>query len=289
MPKNNILILSLRWNIIWDSVREISLAKKIINGNKKALIYYPCSKIIYNLLQENKYLIPIYVPELDNISNSNKNIIYKIYKIIIASIKILYNTKKIDVTVYSWSNNILRQFLSKTISLIKLSKYKRFWFEYWMLFNTELFFTEEEENSIKKYLKNNWKKNISICVESTDRKRMWSKNNFIELIEKLEKNYNIYLLWIDKKYNSKIYKHFWNKIINLVWKLDIRESSLIIKNSYFFIWNDSWLAHIASAVNTNIIIITIENTIKKDMIFNQKIKKEILKNPKKENIINKIK
>ena len=74
MQKNNILLLTLRWNIIWDSLREIALAKKLIKKYNSNNIFYPCWKIIFDLLKNNKYIKPIYIKELNYLSDSNINI-----------------------------------------------------------------------------------------------------------------------------------------------------------------------------------------------------------------------
>jgi len=290
MQKNNILLLALRWNIIWDSVREISLAKKLLKENPNSKIIYPCGKIIFELFENNKYLTPIYIKELDNLSKTNISKIKKLFFLIKWFFEIIKNVNNLKTVIYSWSKVKIRQSLTKIISIIKKSNFLELWFENAKWINTELYFSKEKESNIKKYLKNNKKRNISICIESTDINRMWNKTNFKNLIEKLSKTYNIYLLWIDKECNNEIIEYFWDNIINLVWKLNITESSIIIKNSYYFIWNDSWLAHIASWVNTNIIVITLEQTINENMIFNNNnYTCNILQNPDINNILIKIK
>lgn len=275
MQKNKILLLSLRWNIIWDSVREIALAKKILKENINSEIYYPCWKIIYELLKDNKYLTPVYIKEFDLFNSTKISKFSKVIKLIITIFKIIKLNQNIEKTIYSGSMIKIRYFAAKIISIILKSKFETKNFQYWKTEFNELFFNEKEKNNINKYLIKNNKKNISICIESTDKNRMWNKDNFIKLIENLKENYNIYLLWIDKEYNKEIIQIFWDSIINLVWFLNIRETSLIIKNSYFFIWNDSWLAHIASWVETNIIVITLENTINESEIYNNKEKTKI--------------
>lgn len=288
--QNNILLLPLRGNIIWDSVREISLAKKIINSHPKenVSIYYPCGKIIFDLFQNNKYIKPIYIKELDSFNSIKISKFTKILKLIIVCYKIIWLNKNFSKIIYSWSLVKIRYISAKIIAFFLRANFETQNFEQAKNNYCELFFTEKENSNIKEFTLNNEKPSISICIESTDKNRMWEKKKYIQLIKKLYLDYNIYLIWIDKKYNQEIIDTFWTNIINLVWKLNIRETSLIIKNSKYFIWNDSWLAHIASWVNTNIIIITLTNTIDQNYVYNNKAttKVEILNNPKINNILN---
>lgn len=281
----NIILLTLRWNIIWDSLREIALAKKLLkdfNCNNK--VFYPCWKVVFDLLKDNIYIQPIYIKEL-NILNQNVLIIKKIYYLIIAYFKIFNKVNNIYLVHYSGQKNILRYSLAKLLSLLKKSNFQYYWFEEAKWYIPELNFKVNEEN---KYLIKNNKKNIIINIESQELARCWSNSNYSLLIHQLETKYNIYLVWLDTKYNEIITKN--NKIINLIWKTNIIETAILIKNSDLYIWNDSWIAHLSYIVWTDtLIIINKEKSINKEKIFNEKkVSVEIIDVPSIEKIISKI-
>jgi ADP-heptose:LPS heptosyltransferase len=289
MQKNNILLLTLRWNIIWDSLREIALAKKLIKEYNSNNIFYPCWKIIFDLLKNNKYIKPIYIKELNYLSDSNINIFKKIIYLFIAFFKIIYLTKNINLIHYSWQKNILRYNLAKILSFLKKSKFQHYWFEEAKWYIPELNFNINKQDIINEFLIKNNKKNIVINIESQELKRCWSIKNYSQLIKKLGEKYNIYLVWLNEEYNKYIITN--NNVVNLVWKTNILETSIIIENSNLYIWNDSWIAHLSYILWTDtLIVINKENSTNKNKIFNKKgVTVKIIESPNIEKIISEIK
>jgi len=131
--KMNLLFLTLRGNILGDSIRDTALVNKYIRSYSKKYnlkkseikIYYPCGSLIYNLFKYDKYLKPILIKDLDIL---NKNDVSKIRKLIaiLKSYKIIkkkLKNKKINQTIYSGFNSKIRLFLAKKISKYIKSKF----------------------------------------------------------------------------------------------------------------------------------------------------------------------
>ena len=223
----NILILPLRGNVIGDSIREIALAKKLRKEYKVDHIYYPTGKVVFNLLKHNRIIDrPLYIRELDMLNRKDISKIKKLFFVLKAIFRIYRQTRKknIGLVVYTGKKYFIRKILARALALLLNAKFKKKGFEEAIGYNVELEFTKKEEKKIKKYLRGNKRKNIAICVEATEEKRRWNIENYKRLINYLlDKDYNVYLLGIDRKYNKVLINEYKNRIIDVVGKLDIRE------------------------------------------------------------------
>jgi len=275
-----IIFLSLRGNIIGDSVREIALAKKYFHDyNLKNKIIYPCGSIIFELLRNNKYLEPVLIKKF-NYLTKNISKYKKLFYLLKGFSYLLKLKDKYDFVIYLGNKYFIRKVFAKFYAKLCSAKYKKDCFENAKGYYPELFFTKKDENRIKKYLPKNNLKTIAINIESKDHERCWKIEKYFQLIKELTKKYNVILLGLDKKYNSVITSNINKNLINLVGKLNINESALIIKNSTLYLGNDSGLIHIAYSLKTPVITILsniVSITYKK--IFNKNTVVKLLKKP----------
>jgi ADP-heptose:LPS heptosyltransferase len=287
-----ILLLTLRWNIIWDSVRELALVEKILEKHKDATIVYPCGSTLFLLFQNIKKFEPLLITEFDSLTNPKYNILKKWLFLIKWFLSICIKVKKINTVYYTWQEYIIRKLLAYILSVIHLTKlyHRDLSMVIWTKYTATLQFTNEELVTAKKNIIKNWKKNIALNIESREPARCWAKSNYIKLIKLLENDYNVYLLWMDEKYNEEITNNC--NVINFINKLSIRETALLIKSCDLYLWNDSWIAHIATSVLTDLLmIINKKKSIFIDSIFYEKEKSKVilLEKPSVNMVFNEIK
>lgn len=118
-------------------------------------------------------------------------------------------------------------------------------------------------NRIESILANNGinKSEKFICVApgSVWNTKRWTKEGYIELIKKLiKKNYLIFLIGSKSDFMLCDYiKRCVNdsKVINLAGELNLLQSAELIKSSVLLVSNDSAPVHIATAMNTPVVVI----------------------------------
>ena len=269
----SIAFVSLRWDILGDSVRETALAEKYKKKYSTNIVYYPCGSTVNALLHNHTIIVPLHNKALNNI---NKKISQwrKLYYMLIAVIVIIRKLPSVESIVYTGSHNIIRKRLVQLIAVIKNAHYKEESFDSAIGFSSSLCvsttFSLYDELSIFYD-----KKIITICTESTDPLRCYWWKEYGRLIEKLSGKYEVILLGIDT-YQWKRIEEIEPAIHNFVGKLSIQETTQYIAKSDLFIGNDSWLAHIAAAVKTDCIIITIQPTITKEKVFNDSLISQVV-------------
>lgn len=121
----------------------------------------------------------------------------------------------------------------------------------------EIFLTEEEEKSYKKF-KLDDKSYTVIASGSKWATKRWTVEGFSELINILLKSGETVVLFGSKEdieYTNEILKNIDNEknLINLVGKTDLRESFSIIKHAKILISNDSAPIHMAVSFNTPVV------------------------------------
>lgn len=118
----------------------------------------------------------------------------------------------------------------------------------------KIYIPKEIEENIKSFLPKSKKRIITLGLGSNDNEKIWPTHNYLKLLFLLKKHFDLVVLVGDKN-DDKISAYFEKnakfKILNLSGKLNILETSAVIKNSNFFIGNDSGLGHISSAVETS--------------------------------------
>jgi len=137
-------------------------------------------------------------------------------------------------------HSVEKHFLSyeKKISLIQMPK---------------IYIPEYIDKKMKKYMSRARKKNISLSLGANSQHKIWPLKKYVKLINLLQDKINkIYLLGDekDKMIADNFEKYVKVETLNLCGKLSIMETAAVIKQSDFFIGNDSGLGHIASAVRT---------------------------------------
>ena len=118
----------------------------------------------------------------------------------------------------------------------------------------ELFLTEEEDKSYRKYgLKD--KDYILIAPGSKWNTKRWTEKGFREVIKALREDENVVLIGgeEDLPFTQKIISPLKNKPLNLVGKTGLRESFSLIKHAKALISNDSAPVHMAVAFNTPVV------------------------------------
>ncbi len=90
-----------------------------------------------------------------------------------------------------------------------------------------------------------------IAPFASKRVKEWGIDNYVKLIEKLTKGLNTKAIILHSE-KTNIFSQANENIIDLCGKTTLCESSEIIKNSEFFIGNDSGLLHIAKAHNVKV-------------------------------------
>jgi ADP-heptose:LPS heptosyltransferase len=279
-----IFVLNLRGNIIGDSVKECALFSLLKKQYPKSYIATTGGKIIREIHKNNPNIDQFhYLAELDKFTPKYCKM-KKIFYHISALKKAFKLIKGYDLIVLTQKHKYPYVLLPKLRNIKFIEKEETDYKKY----NTKIYFTKREENSMKKYLIKNKKKKIAINIESKDIKRCWPKKKYSKLIQELLiKGYDIYLLGTDKNYNKEIIKKYSGFIQNLVGKTTIRETALIIKNSDLYIGNDSGLSHIAATVNTNSLTILIDSDI--DLINKKRGYKAIkIRKPKINGLLNEI-
>lgn len=124
----------------------------------------------------------------------------------------------------------------------------------------EIFLQREDKYKIEEIFKSIDKNKLKIVIHPSANNplRIWKIENFIEIIKWLISNYNPSIFIVggseDREIGEKIKKET-DKIINLIGKLRIRETSYLIKKCNLFIGNDSSLGHIASSFNVPSLIL----------------------------------
>lgn len=106
------------------------------------------------------------------------------------------------------------------------------------------------------------KKYIMFSLSSRGYHKIWPKENFLELIKMMFKNFkNFIVVFLGSKEEQNIAKWIINNIDNeieyknLVGKTNLKELKAILKLSNLTISNDNGVAHISAAVNTPTFII----------------------------------
>ena len=133
--------------------------------------------------------------------------------------------------------------------------------------------TNFEGKIITPSIKPNHKKIIIGLGASGDNKR-WPNNYFIELINKLNKRNEYYFILaggiLEKKYIDEITSISSAKNFISLEKLNILESIEIIKNSDFFVGNDTGFMHVSACLNIKSFCLY-GDTPSKDSIYNKNI------------------
>lgn len=118
---------------------------------------------------------------------------------------------------------------------------------------TELFYSDNDLESAKKYILDTDNKKLGISPGSVRITKMWLKEYFIELINKLPDSLDIYLIGGKGEYdlcNEIIRKTNKKNIVNVAGKLSLLESVALIDNMDLMLTNDSAPLHMADAVST---------------------------------------
>jgi ADP-heptose:LPS heptosyltransferase len=114
---------------------------------------------------------------------------------------------------------------------------------------TDFDIAKNKLSKIKKDLNTNL---IGINVTAEDSSNTWSLKNYIQLIEKLNKDFNCVFYLISSAYNEEV-KFIQENIkisISLIQPKTITEAAAIILLSDLFVTNDSSLMHIAGTTST---------------------------------------
>ena len=226
---NHFLLLTLRGNVIGDSVSETALAKKIIEEKSKEYniqknkikIYYPAGSLIYELMKHNKYLAPILIKEFDLLNKPQVSKLKKLWLTLKGAYKIYKRVKQANIenVIYLGKEYKIREIIARLIAFSLNAKFSKSGFEQALGYSAELNFTKEEEKKIKKYLKGKKKQRVVICTEASNLDKRWDLKNFIKLIYFLiDKGFYVYLVGIEEDYNHQIIKSFNQnkKFINLL-------------------------------------------------------------------------
>lgn len=127
---------------------------------------------------------------------------------------------------------------------------------------TELFWTEKEERHAQQAFDVNPKKSsqaIGIAPGSVWQTKMWLKDYFIELLDRLaDKNIAIFLIGgvSDKSLCEEIRQKSKNSnVIDVAGELSVLESAALIQKLDLMVTNDSAPLHIANAVKTDVLAI----------------------------------
>ena len=123
--------------------------------------------------------------------------------------------------------------------------------------------SDDELNFAKEFFDKNFpdknKKVISFHPGAGKTPNRWSENNFIDLISKLNENFNCSILLtsgkIDKEITAGIKKELLKRRIEctIIENSSIRKIGAIIKNTDLYISNDTGTMHVAAYVNANVI------------------------------------
>lgn len=124
--------------------------------------------------------------------------------------------------------------------------------------NNLLYFTKNEYENIKQINIDEEKKNIALYINSKLKMKIWTKENFYNIIIFLKKNYNAHIYLIgdihDLSYNQNfIDKYKLKDIDNIAGKLSIRETFLFLDNIDLLISNDGAPVHIAAYTKCSIL------------------------------------
>jgi len=129
----------------------------------------------------------------------------------------------------------------------------------------KLNYSSDDKKTIDEILKNKIKKNnlivgIAPGAAESARSRMWPKENFIELTNRLiKKNKNIKIIFTGNNEEKKLIDEIKNKIkekdkiINLAGKITLKQLFYLVTGCDLFISNDAGPMHIAAALETKTI------------------------------------
>jgi ADP-heptose:LPS heptosyltransferase len=252
-----IFVLNLRGNIIGDSLREDALFQYLKARYPDSYVTTTGGTVVESIHKNNPNIDKfILIKELDNLTKDIPKIkkINYMLKAMIKSHKLMIGY---DVVIITQKIKLPFLVLAKLSGVKEILKkedlpYKKYF--------GRMYFTKDEENKIRRYLVKG--RRIAINIESIDPKRCWNRNNYSVFIGRLlEKGYKVYILGLDNEYNKPLIDSFGHSIRNLIGKTSIRESALIIKNADLFVGNDSGLAHIAAAADTNSLIILLDSKV----------------------------
>lgn len=256
----NIIITSFMG--IGNTINLIPLAEYFSKRNFK--VYFLLhNKIAFEVLKKNKYveksfLIPKEKSLIKNLKfslNLRKKINPKETFFIITYpyggrreqfISKIFNAKK-NLTIKKYINT--HDVQTNLSSFMENPKYVR----------PKIFFSKEEEEFSKKFLKNKVSKRDNIlaihpgCSFNNPQKRL-SKEKYLEIVMKeVEKNKKIFLFFgpdeIEMKpFFEKKLSNYLNKKVFCITEKDIRKSAILMKRCDEYLGNDSGLMHIAEAV-----------------------------------------
>ena len=128
----------------------------------------------------------------------------------------------------------------------------------------ENFLTDDEKNNIDKILKEKNPENAPLVVvhaTATNPGKLWSKENFAEIIEFLINEKNVRVTFTGAKSDKSAYAEILSMIktplrsepLDFCGELTLRESLALISRAKFLIGNDSGNLHMASSVGTPVI------------------------------------
>lgn len=123
---------------------------------------------------------------------------------------------------------------------------------------TELFWTEKEENKIYSIIKNDSNKKIVVSPGSAQYTKQWPKEYFGKLLSMIEQSgISVYLVGgkEEKDLCKKIISEYKLRSINLTGDLTLLESAALINKVDLVVSNDSAPLHIANAVKTDVFTI----------------------------------
>jgi ADP-heptose:LPS heptosyltransferase len=287
----NILILTLRGNVVGDSMRNESIIEKFYSKSSK--IYYAGTPFIKQLFTNNKKLTD-YI-EIKEFVNLNKKI-SKLKKVIyllkgLINLFNVLNLKKInvdEVIVTSsnsfnilFSNLFLRSKRVKKVSFLGRVNFSHI--------PSKIYFSKNEivDYSIK--FKNVLRTNfvyLQLDASSIDKALTFK---FIDDLIDFFKKRKLTLVIDGMDSYDKVINNS-NYVLNLVKSTTIREAAFLMKKAKLVIVNDSGLSHIAACVAKKILLLTVF-TLNNLMIHSDKFKTKLisLENPSLDEVLKNVK
>ena len=281
--KKNIKILILRFSSMGDILLATPVLKVLKEhfGEENCSIDWIVKKKFSNTLETNSSINNLYSfsnkKELRDIRDKIKETDYKYIFDLHRNFDTRFITKVFNKeTIYKYNKRVIDRFL---LVLLKKRKY------YEIIPVTKLYYEALKKAGIKNFNENKWdlqykindsnleenilksynldKKYIILVPGASYETKQWPKEKFKLLAKKiinskLDISCKLVIIGYGKKeeeVSKFICKENPDKILNLVGKLSIKESAIIIKHSGLVISNDSGLLHLAEVFKKKVIAI----------------------------------
>lgn len=244
--KNYFLFITL--SNIGDAIMTTPVIEWIHRENPEYLVDIVCDKKSYPIFRYCPYINHIYIKDKKKGFIGNLKLIkllrQKKYEIAIdlrtdVFLFFVKAQKKYFKIIDNYSHSVIKHFKSLRISTQNIP-------------NPKIWIPDKIQKNInEKFLLKN-KKILVLGIGANSKHKIWDYENYVYLVKKLEKKFDLIILLGDK-HDNKIALEFMEKydknVLNLCGKLSLIESSAVIKKSLYFIGNDSGLGHIAAALD----------------------------------------